>query len=51
MTFAHAYPFVLALISLMLFMAYHWNRAKKFHPAPSFAFRSLLFVAAAYAVV
>ena len=51
MTFAHAYPFVLALIAVMLFMAYHWNRAKKFYPTPSFAFRSLLFAVAAYAVV
>lgn len=51
MSFAHAYLFVIALVSAMLFMAYHWNRAKKLHPMPSFAFRSLLFAVAVFAVV
>lgn len=51
MGFAHAYLFVIAMIGLMLIMAYHWNRAKKSHPVPSFAFRSLLFAVAAYAIV
>jgi uncharacterized membrane protein len=50
MGFAHAYLYVIAMISMMLMMAYYWNRAKKSHPLPSFAFRVALFTVAAYAV-
>ena len=50
MGFAHAYLYVIAMISLMLTMAYNWNRAKKCHPLPSLAFRTALFAAAAFAI-
>jgi hypothetical protein len=51
MGFAHAYVVVISLVSSMLMMAYFWNRAKKNHPIPSFAFRSAIFAIAAIAVV
>jgi uncharacterized membrane protein len=50
MGFAHAYLYVIAMISIMLTMAFQWNRAKKSHPMPTFAFRMALFTAAAIAV-
>jgi uncharacterized membrane protein len=50
MGFAHAYLYVIAMVSLMLTMAYNWNRAKKSHPLPSFAFRTALFAVAVMAV-
>ncbi len=50
MGFAHAYLYVIAMISLMLTMAYNWNRAKKSHPWPSFAFRTAVFAVAVMAV-
>jgi uncharacterized membrane protein len=50
MGFAHAYLYVIAMVSLMLIMAYHWNRAKKSHPLPSLAFRTALFAVAVMAV-
>ena len=50
MGFAHAYVFVLMMITAMMLMAYHWNRAKKHHPVPSLAFRTALFAVAAIAV-
>ena len=51
MMFAQAYPFVVVMIAAMLTMAFYWNRAKKSHPVPSFAFRTALFAVATYAVV
>ena len=51
MGFAHAYIFVIALVSAMLLMAYHWNRAKKSHPWPSYAFRTAVIAVAAFAIV
>jgi uncharacterized membrane protein len=50
MDFAHAYIVVLMMISAMLLMAYHWNRAKKSHPWPTFAFRTAIFAVAAIAI-
>jgi len=50
MGFAHAYLYVIAMISAMLMMAFYWNRAKKSHPMPSFAFRTAIFAIAALAV-
>ncbi len=50
MGFAHAYLYVIALVSMMLTMAFYWNRAKKQHPVPSLAFRTALFAMAAIAV-
>jgi uncharacterized membrane protein len=50
MGFAHAYLYVIAMVSLMLMMAFYWNRAKKSHPMHSFAFRTAIFAAAAFAV-
>jgi uncharacterized membrane protein len=50
MGFAPAYLYVVAMISAMLMMAYYWNRAKKSHPLPSFAFRTAIFAVAAFAV-
>jgi uncharacterized membrane protein len=50
MGFAHAYLYVMALISGMLMMAYYWNRAKKHHPIPSLAFRTAIFAMAAFVV-
>lgn len=50
MGFAQAYPFVIVLISSMMMMAYYWNRAKKSHPLPSWAFRTALFAVAALSV-
>ena len=50
MEFAHAYIYVLALITIMMTMAYYWNRAKKSHPIHSLAFRTAVFAVAAIAV-
>jgi uncharacterized membrane protein len=50
MGFAHAYIFVVILISAMLLMAYHWNRAKNSHPWPSYAFRTAIIAVAAFAI-
>lgn len=50
MGFAHAYLYVLAMIAIMMAMAYYWNRAKKSHPTHSFAFRTAIFAVAALAV-
>jgi heparan-alpha-glucosaminide N-acetyltransferase-like protein len=50
MGFAHAYLFVIALISVMLFAAYHWNSTKKSYPLPSFALRTAVIAVAALAV-
>ena len=50
MGFAHAYVFVIMMITAMMLMAYRWNRAKKTHPVPSLAFRTALFAVAAIAV-
>lgn len=50
MGFAHAYVFVLALVTLMMMMAFYWNRAKKTHPWPSFALRTAIFAAAVIAI-
>ena len=50
MGFAHAYLYVIAMVSLMLMMAFYWNRAKKSHPMHSYAFRTAIFAMAAFAV-
>ncbi len=50
MGFAHAYVYVIAMVGLMLTMAYNWNRAKKSHPMHTFAFRTAVIAIAAYAV-
>jgi len=50
MGFAHAYIFVLAMITIMMTMAYYWNRAKKSHPVHSLAFRTAIFAVAALTV-
>jgi uncharacterized membrane protein len=50
MGFAHAYLFVIALVSSMLMLAYYWNRAKKSHPWRSMAFRAAIFAVAAISV-
>jgi uncharacterized membrane protein len=50
MGFAHAYLFVIAMISSMLMMAYYWNGAKKSHPWQSMAFRAAIFAVAAISV-
>jgi uncharacterized membrane protein len=50
MGFWNAYLYVIAMVSMMLMMANYWNRAKKNHPVPSFAFRLALFAMAAFAV-
>jgi uncharacterized membrane protein len=50
MGFWNAYLYVIAMMSMMLMMAYYWNRAKKNHPVPSLAFRMALFAVAAFAV-
>jgi uncharacterized membrane protein len=50
MEFAQAYLYVIAMIGVMLTMAYCWNRAKKSHPLPSLAFRMALFAMAVLAV-
>jgi len=48
--FAHAYLFVIVLVSVMMIMALHWNRAKKDHPLPSLILRWAVVGAAALAV-
>lgn len=50
MGFAHAYIFVIVMIGAMLSMAYHWNRAKKSYPLPSYAFRTAVIAMAAFAI-
>ena len=50
MGFAQAYPFVIALISVMLVMALYWNRAKKNYPLPSTVLRWAVVGAAALSV-
>ena len=50
MGFAHAYPLVIALISVMLVMALYWNRAKKNYPLPSMVLRWAVVGAAALSV-
>lgn len=50
MDFAHAYLLVIALVAVMITMAYFWNRAKKDHPIPSLLLRVAVIGAAALAV-
>jgi uncharacterized membrane protein len=47
---AHAYIFVIVLVSIMLTMALYWNRAKKDYPLPSTMLRWAVVGAAALAV-
>ena len=48
--FAHAYLLVIVLVSVMMMMALHWNRAKKDYPLPSLVLRLAVVGAAALAV-
>jgi uncharacterized membrane protein len=50
MTFAHAYLFVVALVAVMLTMAFYWNHTKKTYPLPSLALRVAVIGAAALSV-
>ena len=50
MGFAHAYVLVILLVSVMIMMAFHWNRAKKDYPIPSMVLRLAVVGAAALAV-
>ena len=50
MSFAHAYLLVIALVAIMLTMAYHWNRTKRNYPVPSMLLRFIIVGAAALAV-
>jgi uncharacterized membrane protein len=51
MGFAHAYPLVIALVTVMLVMALFWNRAKKNYPVPSMVLRLAVVGAATLTVV
>jgi len=50
MGLAQAYLFVLALVSVMLTLAFYWNRTKRQHPLPSALVRAAVIGAAALAV-
>ena len=50
MGFAHAYLLVIALVSVMITMAFYWNRAKKHYPVPSLLLRLAVVGAAALTV-
>ena len=50
MGFAHAYPLVIVLVSVMMMTALYWNRTKKDYPLPSLVLRLALVGAAALAV-
>jgi len=50
MGFAHAYILVIALVSVMITMAFYWNRAKKHYPFPSLVLRLAVVGAAALTV-
>jgi len=50
LTFGQAYLWVIAMIAAMAALAFYWNRAKKTHPRPSFALRTVVIAAAAIAI-
>lgn len=50
MGFAHAYLLVIVLVSVMIAMAFYWNRAKRHYPFPSLVLRLAVVGAAALAV-
>lgn len=50
MAFAHAYLLVIALVTVMLMMAFYWNHAKRSYPLPSMIVRLAVLGAAALAV-
>jgi hypothetical protein len=50
MGFAHAYLLVIVLVTVMLVMAFCWNRTKKNHPLLSLVLRLAVVGAAAFAV-
>lgn len=50
MDFAHAYTVVILLMTVMLVMAYFWNRAKKNYPLPSLLVRIAVLGTAALVV-
>ena len=50
MGFAHAYLLVIALVTVMLMMAFYWNHAKRSYPLPSLVLRLAVLGAAALAV-
>ena len=50
LTFAHAYVWVIAMISAMTLLALRWNRIKKTHPWRSFALRTTVIALAAISV-